>query len=364
MRINRISIEGFKSIKSLKGFELNLGLNIMIGANGAGKSNFISFFKFLSEIINKRVQLFTRKSDGANRLLYNGAKITTALSGEVYFSNNGYIFNLEPTQSGGFVFERECLYFYGRFVSHYEQGSGHNETKIYDVRQGEYGYQTAVKYVIPALKSWIVYHFHDTGEAARVKQLVDINNNISLETDAGNLAPFLLKLQRNHPLNYNEIVKVVQKIAPYFKDFSLRPNPLNLNMISLEWFSKESDQPFSGHQLSDGTIRFICLATVLLQPNRPSTIIIDEPELGLHPYALTILASLLKSTAGSDTQLIISTQSTRLVNEFDIEDIIVVDRENEQTTFKKLNKESLKDWLEDYNLGEIWEKNIIGGRPK
>lgn len=363
-RISKISIEGFKSIKQLKDFELNSGLNILIGANGAGKSNLIGFLKFLNAIINERVQYQTKKWGGAGKILYNGSKVTSSFKGAVYFKRNGYIFNLESTQSGGFVFESEILYFDGDFgIYNYGQGSGHEETKINKILENERGFTVANSYVVPALKSWVVYHFHDTSDNARVKQPSEINHNITLETDAGNLAPFLYKLKTTHPINYKGIVKSIQMVAPYFKDFSLRPDPIQPNMIQLEWIGKETDQPFSGHQLSDGTIRFICLATVLLQPSPPSTIIIDEPELGLHPYAITLLGSLLRS-ASSNTQLIVSTQSVQLVNEFEAKDIIVVDRENDQTNFKNFKNENLNDWLENYNLGELWEKNVIGGRPQ
>lgn len=360
-RISKISIEGFKSIKSLKDFELNAGLNILIGANGAGKSNLISFFKFLNSIVNERVQLVTKKLGGTNNILYNGSKVTSSFRGEVYFDWNGYIFNLEPTQSGSFVFETEKLYFDGMYgVSRYSQGSGHEETNLYNVKQG---IDTAKNYVIPALKSWVVYHFHDTSDTARVKQKTAINNNVSLEMDAANLAPFLYKLKETNTVHYKGIVKAVQMIAPYFKDFHLRPDPFDESSIQLEWLGFESDQPFTGHQLSDGTLRFICLATVLLQPTPPSTIIIDEPELGLHPYALAILGSLFRS-ASANIQLVLSTQSVQLVNEFSPEDIIVVERDDDQTKFKKLEKDTLENWLSEYSLGDLWEKNIIGGRPE
>ncbi len=363
-KISKINLYGFKSIKELKEFELNSGLNVMIGANGAGKSNFISFFKFLNSIVNERMQLTTKKMGGAASILYNGKKTTSSFRGEVFFDLNGYIFNLEPTQSDRFIFEEETLYFKGPHfgVSRYQQGSGQNETKIHEIKKSENGYSTAKDYVIPALKSWIIYHFHDTSDTAKVKDFNSISNNISLDMDAGNLAAFLYKLKKTSDINYSGIVKAVQMVAPYFRDFYLRPDPFDESKIRLEWLGKENEEPFNGHQLSDGTLRFICLATILLQPDPPSTIIIDEPELGLHPYALSILGSLLRSAA-SKTQLILSTQSVQLVNEFSPQDIIAVDRKNDQTVFNNLKDGSLDDWLSDYSLGDLWEKNIFGGRP-
>lgn len=357
--IKKISLKGFKSIKSLENFELSAGLNVLIGANGSGKSNFISFFKFLNSIVNERMQLTCKKMGGASCILYNGTKVTSSFKGEVFFERNGYIFNLEPTQSEGFVFEQEELFFDGDYkLIKNSLGSGHEETRIHKVDN-----KVAQGYVVPALKSWIIYHFHDTSDTAKVKSVSALNNNVSLEMDAGNLASFLYKLKETSHIHYEGIVKAIQMIAPYFRDFYLRPDSFDENLIRLEWIGRESEQPFNGHQLSDGTLRFICLATVLLQPNPPSTIIIDEPELGLHPYALRILGSLLRS-ASSKTQLILSTQSVQLVNEFSPQDIVVVDRKEGQTVFKKLERHSLDQWLSDYSLGDLWEKNIFGGRPE
>ncbi len=358
-KINRITIKGFKSIKSLEDFSLSSGLNVLIGANGAGKSNFIGYFKFLNSIVNERMQLVTKKSGGAGKVLHNGQKINKLIESKVNFDNNGYFFNLTPTNSGGFIFEKEALFLDGLYgKSTYPMGSGHEETNLFSSKAK----QNVAAYVIPAVKSWIAYHFHDTGDSANVKQYTDLNNNIALETDAGNLAPFLYKLQQSNPIHYKGIVKAVKMIAPFFQDFVLRPDPFNNDMIQLEWRSKESDQPFTANQLSDGTLRFICLATVLLQPTPPSTIIMDEPELGLHPYALSILGSLIRS-ASNQTQIIISTQSVQLVNEFNADDVIVVDRDDEQSTFTRLEDKKLREWLKSYNLGELWEKNVIGGRP-
>jgi predicted ATPase len=365
-KISKISIQGFKSFKRLNALELNDGLNVLIGANGAGKSNFVSFFKFLNAIVNERMGLETVKMGGAGRILYNGSKVTPSFKGEVYFDWNGYIFDLEPTQSGDFVFSQELIYFSGPYygVTKYPLGVGHKETKLHNVYSSNKTGDNARKvYVVPALKQWIVYHFHDTSENARVKDVSALNNNVSLEMDAGNLAAFLYKLKMNYETYYEQIVHTVKMIAPYFRDFHLRPVSDKESDIRLEWIGRETEQPFTAHQLSDGTLRFICLATVLLQPNPPSTIIIDEPELGLHPYALNVLGSLLRSTAAK-TQIILSTQSVQLVNEFAPQDIIVSDRKDGETILTKLDEEILKEWLDEYSIGELWEKNVLGGRPE
>lgn len=192
-----------------------------------------------------------------------------------------------------------------------------------------------------------------------------INDCAYLRGDAQNLAAFLnfLKYQ-GFEKYYNRIVKAVQMVSPFFGDFYLRPTSNNKEKIELEWTEKNHDIPFKAHDLSDGTLRFICLATVLLQPEEfmPSSILIDEPELGLHPYAISVLGSLMKSIS-EEHQLIVSTQSVELVNEFDVEDLIVVDKKGDGSLFKRLKEKDLSEWLEEFALGELWKKNILDGRP-
>lgn len=133
--------------------------------------------------------------------------------------------------------------------------------------------------------------------------------------------------------------------------------------MRLEWQDKHSDIVFTGQDLSDGSLRFICLATLLLQPELPSVLLLDEPELGLHPTAIESLARLMKQAAAR-TIVIVSTQSVNLVSTCAPEDVIVVDR-NEQgaSTLKRLEPQQLVQWLDEYSLGELWEKNVLGGKP-
>jgi predicted ATPase len=209
-----------------------------------------------------------------------------------------------------------------------------------------------------------IFHFHDTGSNSRIKQPSYTHDYAFFQEDGGNLAAFLYRLQESSLDNFRMIEKVIQSIAPFFGGFYLVPDEINPQQIFLRWKEKGFDQLFTVHNLSDGTIRMICLATLLLQPNLPATIIIDEPELGLHPFAITKLAGVLQSVPES-TQIIISTQSVNLVNEFTPEDIIVVQREdNHETIFIRQSEESLTAWLKDYSIGELWEKNILGGRPR
>lgn len=359
--LDRIEIKGYKSIRELLDFELR-PLNVLIGANGAGKTNFISVFKLINEIVNNRLELFVSVAGGADTFLYYGQKTTSEIVIKLHVSRNSYECILVPTANDTLIFADEKSWFHqGRYIDHYpvSLGSGHKETKLHEKARTD----RVARYVLEDLQSWKIYHFHDTSDTAKIKKKGDINDNTFLRPDASNLAAFLYRLQQRLPDYYQKIVNTIRLAAPFFDDFILQPDRLNPGQIQLEWREKGSDAYFNANSLSDGTLRFICLTTLLLQPNLPSTILIDEPELGLHPYAITLLAAMLRSAA-IHTQVIVSTQSVPLVNQFNPEDIIIVDRENEQSIFKRPTLASMESWLEEYGLGDLWEKNLIGGRPQ
>jgi predicted ATPase len=208
-----------------------------------------------------------------------------------------------------------------------------------------------------------VYHFHDTSMLAPMRRTGSVRDNEYLRPDAGNLGAFMLLLRDQHPRTYERIRDIVRLAAPFFDDFKFRPRPSNGDTtLHLEWTQRGSDYPFLVTQLSDGTLRFIALTTALLQPNPPTTILLDEPELGLHPYALNLLAALLKEVT-TRTQVIVSTQSAPLLDNFEAEDVIVVEREDGGSTFKRQSSGELEEWLKNYSLGELWQKNVLGGRP-
>jgi predicted ATPase len=356
-KLDTITIRGYKSIRALEKFKLR-NLNVLIGANGAGKSNFISVFQMLAALVDKRLQLYVQEHDGPDALLYRTRKRTPQLDAEFYFNRNGYRVTLKPSGER-LIFAREETWFSGDFTDSFHQlGSGQNEALLPDVRE-----DTFAPYVRPAIASWRVYHFHDTSTGAAVRQAQAVRDNLRLKPDASNLASFLRFLRENHEEHYKRIVDVVRLAAPFFGDFVYRQK--TNERIELEWFEvTDPDTPLGPRQLSDGTLRFICLATLLLQPTllQPATILIDEPELGLHPYALALLVSLLKRAAES-RQLIVSTQSVELVNDLTPQDMIVVSNKDGESVFERLDGEPLKQWLEDYALGELWKMNVIGGRP-
>lgn len=352
--LQNIKIEGYKSIRKM---DLKLSpINILIGSNGVGKSNFISFFKLVNNIYEQRLQQYSLKS-GVDNLLHYGRKNTNQIKGYLDFGNNAYEFILQPTDEGTLFLRKEDSILPGytyRKDTRTKENLKESVIKDKPIERDEF--------LSKHLESYKIYHFHDTSSAAPLRKSANINDNRLLRVEGDNLPAFLYYLQEKHPKHFKIIEMVIQSVFPFFDRFELAPFFLDENTIELEWFEKEHpEHPFYARHLSDGTLRFIALATLFLQPNLPKTIIIDEPELGLHPFAISKLSGLIKK-ASVDSQIIIATQSVNLVNEFSADDIIVANREDNQTVYKRQSEESLRSWLEDYSIGELWEKNVIGGR--
>jgi len=357
-QITQLVLKGYKSIAEC---DIKLGrLNVLIGANGAGKSNVIGVFRLISRILDRQLQVTVTAMGGADALLHFGRKTTEALQVELHFGANRYSFDLRPTQDNHLMFVEETLLW--KLKKYGGQRNGRLESCM--TGQGDAARIARDDGAVRTMRSWRFHHFHDTGREARVKQVHSINDNEYLRDDARNLAAFLYRLKQHHESHYERIVKMVRMITPFFGDFHLRPTVWNPETIQLEWTEAGYDVPFTASALSDGTLRFICLATVLLQPEEfaPTALIIDEPELGLHPYAIAVLAGLMRS-ASHRHQLIISTQSVELVNEFDAKDLIVVDKKAKASEVRRLDIEPLREWLAEYSLGELWKKNLLGGRP-
>ena len=368
--VDSIRIRGFKSIRDLE-VELR-PVNVLIGANGSGKSNFIGAFSFLQEIRSGRLQTYVIRAGGADRVLHFGSRKTAKLSIHIQFENqrNQYEISLTPTADDRLSSDDVRLSPVNEFVYFWDKNRGFE--KPFDQhlpgRDGEAGISESrlgiAQFVRGHLDRWRLYHLHDTGFHSPMKKTADVRDNRFLRDDGSNLAAFLHLLSRRHESSYRLIRRTVQLAAPFFDDFIVLPQELNSDKIRLEWRHTGSDAYFDASSLSDGTLRFMALATLLLQPLelRPSVILLDEPELGLHPYAITLLASMVQQAA-VDTQIILATQSPILLDHFEPEDVLVADRVERETKLRRLDSEDLSVWLEDYSLGQLWEKNWFGGRP-
>ena len=363
-KLKTVKIKGFRSINDMT-LEL-WPLNVLIGANGSGKSNLIAFFKLVNELMGGRLQQHIAATGRTTANLHFGPAVTPQLEAEVAFEvDNGtdtYLMRLFHAAGDSLIFAEETLSFH---QTGYPQpkvvslGSGHQETRIgEEAGKGDSTAKT-LKHLLDRCR---VYHFHDTSPTSRIMKYGYIGDNRWLMPDAGNLAAILHELKCSKEKAYHRIVSTIRQVAPFFDDFDLEPT--DSRDIILNWRHRESDLVFGPHQLSDGTLRAICLISLLLQPreNLPYLIVVDEPELGLHPYALNVIASLFQA-ASQHAQVLVSTQSSAFLDSFEPEDIVVVERKGEATEFERPDAEKLGAWLEDYSLGEIWEKNVLGAGP-
>ena len=348
--IKSISIEGYKSFSTINDFKFN-DLNIIIGANGCGKSNFIEIFRMLGALKNKSFTRFIMEHGGASDFLHNGPKETETIRIEFTFTDdNVYRLSLLPTINDRFLISEDIKY------------SGTSSFSSIGVLTDESSL-TIKDSFFNLISNSAVYHFHDTGNTSLMRRAELVDDNKKLRENASNIAPFLLHLRYNYKNNYDEIIAAIRLVMPFFDDFIL--DEINYGeavKVKLNWMQKGSDYPMQPYHFSDGSIRFIALTTALLQPNPPSIIIIDEPELGLHPVAIETLSELIEA-ASKKVQIIIATQSPLLIDQFNVEDIIVMARNSGASIFKRLSYQDFQSWLEDYSLGELWMKNIIQGGP-
>jgi predicted ATPase len=337
----------------LEDFELT-NLNVLIGANGAGKSNFISFLRMLSETLAGRLQRFVVMDGGPDAILFCGRKQTSRIEASVQFDQGRYRFVLTAIEDRLVILQEQ---------HEVKGGDSVAPTSL----EGIYAesFLSAYPETLASLRGSRLLHLNDTSRDSRIRNAQQVRDNLVLKQDGANLAPYLRMLRQKYAHHYSAILRTVRMVAPFFGDFVNRPDAGLDDRIDLEWYEVgDPITPRGTNQLSDGTLRFICLATLLLQPDhlQPSMILIDEPELGLHPYATDILVALLQQ-ASDKRQIIVSTQSVDLVNGLSPNDIVVTERRDGASVFRRLDEVSLKEWLEDYSLGELWKMNVVGGSP-
>ena len=365
-KLEKITLKGFKTIQSLVDFEPR-PLNVLIGANGAGKSNFISFFRMLSWALSDPDGLpeYVGRQGGASKLLHDGPEKTREIEAEMTIrtetGESQYGFRLVYAAGDTFIYADETYRFSSRDrptqAPWKPTGAGHRGPQLLTLADTD---KTArvIRNILNKIK---VFQFHNTSDTARIRNTWNVNDNRWLKEDAGNIAPVLLRLKEDDGRCYQRIVDTTRLILPFFSDFELEPRH---DSLLLQWRERDTDQVFSVSQASDGMLRVVALVTLLLLPERdlPDVLILDEPELGLHPYAINVVGGLIRALSDK-IQVIVATQSVPFVDCFDPSDIVIVDRENRSTTFRQLNEDDLEEWLEDYSLSELWEKNVLGGRP-
>jgi predicted ATPase len=377
--LKKITVQGFKSIERQT---IELGaLNVLIGANGSGKSNLLSALSFFRASALGDEEALVKRLGGADRLLFHGKKLTKFCFFSCEEESFSYKQTLIPVAGDRLVATNGCLSISGSKIecSGEETDIDSLETELRNVEeryirdslaQGKLADDAVEKMLgeFPSAKQhiedWRMYHLHDTSATAAVKSTCNIDDNRYLREDAANLAACLYWLKLKYPREYRQIVSIIQIAMPYLEDFVLEPLRRNERTIRLEWKQRNSDAYFDADSLSDGSLRFVALTTLLNLPEHamPRLVVIDEPELGLHPLAIRLLSEML-DVASQQTQILVATQSVTLLDDFAPQDVIVAEHDGAKTTFNRLDEEKLKIWLDEFSLGELWEKNVLGGRP-
>lgn len=373
LKLTNIQLKGFKSI-DMEGQDIPIqDITILLGANGSGKSNLISFFKMLNYIMTGALQTYIGDSGWADSLLYYGSKKTPRLTATISFANtedtDRYQFSLAHTVGDTLIFTEETLLWHQHDKEKprtIQLAPGVRESELFNLWKERKDKTASI--IADLLRGCRVFQFHDTSKEAKIRNSGYIEDGAFLRSDGGNLAAFLyaMKQQKKHVPYYQRIVRYIQMVMPQFKDFVLEPSARNSNYIFLNWLEKNSEYLFGPHQISDGSLRFMALAALLLQPptTLPKVIVLDEPELGLHPFAISVLADMIRATS-LQSQIILATQSTRFVDEFEAKDLVIVERDAKAncSRYRKLNEGKLSAWLNEYSMSELWEKNVLGGRP-
>ncbi|MDR1111685.1 MAG: AAA family ATPase [Deltaproteobacteria bacterium] len=371
--LERITIEGFKSFRNLKNFVFNPGLNILIGPNGAGKSNFIDFFRVMEQLSLRGLADYVGRYGRAETFFFQGTKTTRVINIEMVILGMTYSFSLLPTVEGRVEVKGESL-----------SGTRDDGSRIEGPRIGpntnrpaesNLGSPTRVggvvdskipeRMILDVIAGWRAYHFRDTSPFSPLRKEASIFNSGELFADGSNLPAVLWGLKANRPQAYENIVLSMRQIMPVFDDFVLEPEQRDATQdrfVRLCWRERGSRYVYQPWQMSDGALCSLALVTVLRQPDPPPTIIIDEPELGLHPSTLDFMVGLMH-WASEKTQLIVATQSPDLLRTMEPENVIVVHQRNGETTFERLEREPLSDWLKEYSLTELWLKNVIRTDP-
>ena len=364
-------IRGFRSLKDVELRNLP-DATVLIGANGSGKSNFMRFFDMLSWMLkSRRLGEFIEQQGGADDQLYRGNRITPRLEAEISLRNdsgrNDYGFHLAYASPDRFFFSEERF----RFSRHDRPGDaeweyldgGHREAMIVEAAQSAVSGVNAItaSVIVKLLRNCTTYQFHDTSSGSNMKKTWDAEENYWLRSDGGNLASVLHRLEQQDVRRYDLICRHIGRILPVFDRFTLETV---YGRVKLRWKMKGTDRTIGAHLTSDGSLRFFALVTLLNLPPEmmPDVILLDEPELGLHPTAITLIGEMIRSLS-EERQVIVATQSPLLVDCFNLDEIVVLELHDDETMFRRLEADEYQRWLDEFTTGELWQQNLLGGRP-
>ena len=400
-RIESVRIRGFRSLADIELSGLPQAA-VLIGANGSGKSNFIRFFELLNWMLGSaRLVEFIERQGGADDQLFGGNRRTPRLESEIVLRTAGgrsdYRFALTYAHHDRFFFTEECFRFKRdgpqdgsqTEAQWHKLGDGQREAKIvreaqvrdvidlstittwgterpdstmHGIKHSIVARAEASAEIVDLLGNCAIYQFHDTSDSSNFKQRWDVEDNNYLRNHGGNLAAVLYRLEQEDLRRYEVICRHIGRILPGFDRFVLDES---YGKVLLRWQAKGTDKTFGAHLTSDGSLRFFALVTLLNLPPEmlPGVLLLDEPELGLHPAAITLIGGMIKALA-EERQIIVATQSPLLVDAFDLDEIFVLDLQDGRTEIRKLDPDKYQQWLDDsFTPGQLWQKNLLGGRP-
>jgi predicted ATPase len=370
VELKSLSLRGFKTYRDLQQFEPGR-LSVLLGGNGSGKSNLVSFFTLLYRMMADpgELQLAVSEAGGASRLLHDGPKRTESMTARLEFQTekgvNTFEFRLSYAANDTLIFTDERWGYHSPGHPAPLTGgnlAGHRESRLKDEafsRTNQLAYTVRV-----LLRKCVTYQFHDTSFTSGMRRNASRTDSQFLRRDGSNLAAFLLRLSlggTGEQLALRRIQDVVRQVLPFFAEFVLEPEN---GQVLLQWREQGSEEIFAASQASDGMLRLLALMTLLCQPPKtlPAILLLDEPELGLHPQAITLVAGLIHEVA-THCQVIVATQSVPLIDEFSLDEIVVLGRPGRETTLRRLSEKEFVTWLEEYSPGELWRKNVFEGGP-
>lgn len=368
--IESLHVKGFRSLADVRIDNMPRAA-VLIGANGSGKSNLLRFVEMMSAMINDhRLNMFVQLRGGADDQLHGGSKVSKTMEAELAIrtdkGRNEYRFVLNYASEDRFVFVEEAFRsgrkHLGKETGWTQIGGGHFEAKIVEHAQSANAHDpTTARVLRDLMRRCAVYQFNDTSFDSRLKKNWDANDYASLRSDGGNLAAILLRLEQEDTRRFEAICRHIRRALPVFDRFQIKDV---FGHVMLRWKARGIDKTIGAHLTSDGSLRFFALVTLLNLPPEmlPDVLLLDEPELGLHPAAITLVGSMIKMQA-TNRQVIVATQSPLLVDAFDLDKILVLEMHDGRTTVLRYDENNYSHWLEEYATGELWQKNLLGGRP-
>ena len=371
-RIESVHVKGFRSLADLKLDSIPNPM-VLLGANGAGKSNLMRFFGLLRAMHSLRAGEFVLREGGADDQLYAGSKQTPQIEATVSawtrLGRSEFSFALKYTSEDRFAVVNERISQLEdrldapRPHAHpvTESSPHHRATESSFFLAARSTADPRVKEAADVIGDCWGYQFHDTSRDAPIKKRWDVDDSHRLLEHGGNLGPILLRLREHHFSKYQLICRRIRQVLPEFDDFQLDED---YGKTILRWRGKDTGKTMGAHLTSDGSLRCFCLLTLLSLPDEalPRIILLDEPELGLHPFATSVISHLVKSLSHR-RQVIVATQSPHFVDAFGLDEIVVLEMRDGRTEAKRFNEEDFSQWRDDYSSGDLWWSNLLGGYP-